>query len=108
MNKPHPAATDQQWELAQQLAKKLNCRPTVFLPLGAGYTTPSPDEVFNLIKHSGLNFSEVARVLGINEKMPRRWVNNKNPDQYRPIVPAYWFYLLALLNLRPVEPLKHR
>lgn len=102
--KPHPGLSDEKWIRALELAEKMGTRPEIFCPLHRGFVSPSPDEVYTVFKWTDYKTQDIARLLGVNDKMPRRWMNNKNPDQYRPIVPAYWFYFLALFDLVPVEP----
>lgn len=103
MQKPHPALSDQEWARALDLADHIGTRPEIYLPLYRGYVSPSPDEVYRLFKWTGHSTMDLAKLLGVNVKMPRHWMNNKNPEQYRPIVPAYWFLLLAMFDLVPVQ-----
>jgi len=105
-NKPHPALTDHEWQNAIDTAVKLGVRPETLLPLHAGYITPGPVDVINLKAWCGLSSGEIAKLLGVGEKMPRHWMNTKNADQYRAIVPAYWRYWLASYGLIDIEVLQ--
>ena len=102
-NKPHPALTDKAWENAQVLAVKIGVRPETLLPFNAGYISPGPMDVINLKTWCGLSSVDIAKLLGVSDKMPRHWMNTKNAEQYRAIVPAYWRYWLASYGLIDIE-----
>jgi hypothetical protein len=105
-NKPHPALTDKEWQNALNTAVKIGVRPETLLPFFAGYIAPGPTDVINLKAWCGLSSREISKLLGVGDKMPRHWMNTKNAEQYRAIVPAYWRYWLACYGLIDIDVLQ--
>ncbi len=105
-NKPHPGITDQEWQQAQILAAKIGVRVETLLPNNKGFITPGPLDVIAFKQWTGYNTTELAKILGISAKMPRAWMATKNPDQYKPIVSCYWWFLLAKFGLIEIEAIQ--
>jgi hypothetical protein len=105
-NKPHPAITDQAWQHAQKMAAIIGVRPETLLPNNKGFITPGPLDVIAFKQWTGYSTTDLSKLLGISPKMPRAWMATKNPEQYRPIVSCYWWFLLATFGVIDIEPLQ--
>lgn len=101
--KPHPGLTEQQWDDAIKMAKVINVRPETLLPVDKGFIQPGPLEIIAFKQWTGQSTTELAKMLGINPKMPRAWMATKNPEKYRPMVNCYWWYWLAKYDVVSIE-----
>lgn len=108
MNKPNDHITEQQWRHIVAKASEININPMTLLPPGKGFIKPSAMDVVNFKLWTGYSTTELAKILDVGPSRPKSWMATKNPSAFKPIVSAYWWYLLSRFNVIELELLPRK